>query len=132
MGLNGMTKWAVEQFVLTILVKFKVSVRLSNNASVFIAEAVAILETIKKILHNDHVYYIFTDSRSVLMALASCSVQTTIIEEIKSLLKNKRNFKMCWIKPAWASVAMKLPILWLRRPQKGKSLILMSDTLKCG
>ncbi|GBN96369.1 Putative protein in type-1 retrotransposable element R1DM [Araneus ventricosus] len=47
------------------------SFRLSNNASVFIAEAVAIMESIKKIIHIDHVCYIFTDSRSVLMALES-------------------------------------------------------------
>ncbi|GBN65331.1 hypothetical protein AVEN_100047-1 [Araneus ventricosus] len=74
------------------------SFRLSYNASVFIAEAVAILESIKRILHLGQDFYIFTDSRSVLMALASCSDQTTIIEEIRSIFKDNMNIKLCWIK----------------------------------
>ncbi|GBN28236.1 Putative protein in type-1 retrotransposable element R1DM [Araneus ventricosus] len=74
------------------------SIRLSNNASVFIAEAFAILESIKKIMHLGQDFYIFTDSRSVLMALASCRDQTTIIEDIRSILKDSTNIKLCWIK----------------------------------
>ncbi|GBN33787.1 Putative protein in type-1 retrotransposable element R1DM [Araneus ventricosus] len=74
------------------------SLRLSNNASVFIAEAIAILESIKRILHINRICYIFTDSRSVLMALASYCDQTSIIEEIKLILKDKRNIVLCWVK----------------------------------
>ncbi|GBL60848.1 hypothetical protein AVEN_275347-1 [Araneus ventricosus] len=42
--------------------------------------------------------YIFTDSRSVLTALESKKNEPSIIKEIKNLLKENLNIKMCWVK----------------------------------
>ncbi|GBL77945.1 hypothetical protein AVEN_143274-1 [Araneus ventricosus] len=79
-------------------VKLSFSIRLSDEISVFIAEAQALLLAIKKIYHEDHEIFIFTDSRSVLIALESCNNQTSIINKIKTLLKEENNIKLCWVK----------------------------------
>ncbi|GBO23398.1 hypothetical protein AVEN_213764-1 [Araneus ventricosus] len=70
----------------------------NDEATDFIAEAVAILKSVIKAAEILEDTYIFTDSRSVLMALESKKNESSIIKEIKNLLKENLNIEMCWVK----------------------------------
>ncbi|GBM30740.1 hypothetical protein AVEN_30570-1 [Araneus ventricosus] len=72
--------------------------RLSDNTSVFIAEATAILFAIKKVCHLTQEIIILTDSRSVLMALEAIKDQTTLINDIQDSLRDHPNILMGWVK----------------------------------
>ncbi|GBO30700.1 hypothetical protein AVEN_198438-1 [Araneus ventricosus] len=78
--------------------KWSYSERISDAASVFIAEALAIfraLEICKRIEDENHIY---SDSRSVLMAIDSLQDIHYIIFNIKNILKQTKNVKLFWIK----------------------------------
>ncbi|GBO19536.1 hypothetical protein AVEN_226819-1 [Araneus ventricosus] len=77
---------------------WSLSHRLSDNASVFIAEAFAILFAVKRVYQLAQEILILSDPRSVLMALESVGEQTSLIEVIKSILKDHPNIKLGWVK----------------------------------
>ncbi|GBO00381.1 hypothetical protein AVEN_52679-1 [Araneus ventricosus] len=77
---------------------WSLSHRLSDNSSVFIAEAFAILFAVKRVYQLAQEILILSDSRSVLMALESVGEQTSLIEVIKSILKDHRNIKLGSVK----------------------------------
>ncbi|GBO01631.1 hypothetical protein AVEN_173378-1 [Araneus ventricosus] len=71
---------------------------MNDEATVFTAEAVAILKSVRKAAELLEDIYIFTETRSVLIALELKKNESSIIKEIKNLLKENLNIKMCWIK----------------------------------
>ncbi|GBN90275.1 Putative protein in type-1 retrotransposable element R1DM [Araneus ventricosus] len=82
---NGVQKWSYSE-------------RISDAASVFIAEAMAILRALEMSKDIEEEIYIYSDSRSVLMAIDSLQDSHYIIFKIKNILKQSDNFKLFWIK----------------------------------
>lgn len=80
-----------------VLVK-EISIRLNNDATVFMAEAYAIKIALEEAANEQDTTHIFSDSRSVLMALETPLVDQQIIFEIKLLLQKNSNFCFHWVK----------------------------------
>ncbi|GBO35083.1 Putative protein in type-1 retrotransposable element R1DM [Araneus ventricosus] len=77
---------------------WSVSERLNDEASVFIAEAMAIFYAIDKCKDYSCQINIYTDSRSVLMAINSLKDDHPIIFQIKNLLRKSDHVKLFWVK----------------------------------
>lgn len=79
----------------------KCNVRLSNNASIFNAEAIALDKALEYIVSNNinDLVHVYTDSMSVLMALSSYRYSDKHIERLKSkIIGFDGRVRLYWIK----------------------------------
>ncbi|GBN76759.1 hypothetical protein AVEN_114431-1 [Araneus ventricosus] len=80
------------------LVNWKREIRINDEASVFTAKAVVLLKAFERLDHIDEEVRLFTDSRSMLMALNSVKHTHPLIDRIRLFLVSKPNTCLNWIK----------------------------------
>ncbi|GBM48553.1 hypothetical protein AVEN_184572-1 [Araneus ventricosus] len=77
---------------------WKLEIRLNDEASVFIAEAVAIQMAVEKVGPTKEKIVIFSDSKSVLMALESNKNHLEVIMKLRKILLVNPQIKLNWVR----------------------------------
>ncbi|GBM26696.1 hypothetical protein AVEN_124988-1 [Araneus ventricosus] len=77
---------------------WKEEIRLNDEASVFVAEAVAIQMTVEKVGSTKEKIVTFSDSRSVLMALESNIDHSEVIMNLRKTLLVNPQIKLNWVR----------------------------------
>ncbi|GBM90846.1 hypothetical protein AVEN_49810-1 [Araneus ventricosus] len=77
---------------------WKEEISLNDEASVFVAEAVAIQMAVEKVGPNKEKIVIFLDSRSVLMALESNKNHSEVIMKLRKILFFNPQIKLNWVR----------------------------------
>ncbi|GBM48232.1 hypothetical protein AVEN_72499-1 [Araneus ventricosus] len=72
--------------------------RLSDDANVFVAEAVAIQMAVEKVVPTKETIDIFSDSRSVLVALESNKDNSEVIMKLRKILLVNPQIKLNWVR----------------------------------